>query len=63
MPTRAYIEIVHDAPAQQLVVEIVVYLEEEIVVAAVEDDRQVAIPELRDEVDGRSLFPGFGDTP
>ena len=30
MPTGAYIEIVHDAPAQQLVVEIVVYLEEEI---------------------------------
>lgn len=60
MPAGADIEIVHDAPAQQLVVEIVVYLEEEIVVAAVEDDRQVAIPELRDEVDGRSLFPGFG---
>ncbi len=39
------------------------YLEEEIVVAAVEDDRQVAIPELRDEVDGRSLFPGFGMPP
>ena len=54
------IEVVHDAAAQQLGVEIVVYTEEEIVVTAVEDNRQIPVLDQRNQVNRRRFVPGFG---
>ena len=60
MTAGTHIEVVHDAAAQQLGMEVVVHPEEEIVVTAVDNDRQIAVGDTRDQVDRRSRLPSFG---
>ncbi len=60
MPSGAGDEVVIDLPVEQALVQVLIYVEEEIGFTAIDNQSLFAINEAADQIDDRLLVPPFG---